>query len=164
MSETWKDIPGYEGDYQVSDMGNVRSLDRVVFQANGCRKRKGQLLKPSTVSGYLHVVLGRQHSYLIHSLVAAAFIGPRPAGCDVRHGPGGKLDNRAVNLSYGTRSENNNDRWRDGTMKYIGVVRGDGKAYRCLSDVKEDGFHIGNVCMACQGKYKTSGGYTWRYT
>jgi hypothetical protein len=164
MTEEWRDIPGYEGMYQVSDLGRVRSLDRVVPQKNGPRKRKGRIIKPSVnTTGYYHVMLGRGASHLVHTLVALAFIGSRPKGHDVRHGELGKLNNSVSNISYGTRTENNNDRWRDGTMTHRQVVREDGKAYRSLTDTKEDGFNPSGVCLACQGTYKTSGGFAWRY-
>jgi hypothetical protein len=171
MTEEWRDIPGYEDMYQVSDLGRVRSLDRVVPQKNGPRKCKGRILKPAVnTTGYYHVMLGRggshrgsRNSHLVHALVVLAFIGPRPEGHDVRHGELGKLNNSASNLSYGTRTENNNDRWRDGTMTHRQVVREDGQVYRSLTATKEDGFNPSGVCLACQGKYKMSGGFAWRY-
>ena len=57
---------------------------------------------------------GRYHARKVHRLVAEAFLGPRPAGMDIRHGSTDRTDNRAANLSYGTRAENEADKVRDG--------------------------------------------------
>ena len=120
MTETWKPIAWAPG-YEVSDQGRVRSLDREVFKSAGkhraCVKlRKGKVLKPDTSTGRAVVnVAGRKRS--IHRLVADAFIGPCPDGHYVCHGPGGRLDNRLENISYGTPSKNHGeDKLRDGTL------------------------------------------------
>jgi hypothetical protein len=110
--ERWLPVVGFEGRYEVSDLGRVRSLPR--------KWAKGGLMKPCLNQGYLIVRLSRNartRSFAIHCLVAEAFLGRRPEGMQVCHGPGGMTDNRLVNLSYGTLSKNNGaDRWRDGTM------------------------------------------------
>ncbi len=109
-SETWRDVPGYEGKYQVSNLGRVRSLDRRVRCAhNATRTIKGRVLKPSgsKYNPHLTVVLGHgKNGSLVHQLVAAAFLGPHPKGQEVRHLDGNPLNNRADNLAYGTRTEN----------------------------------------------------------
>jgi NUMOD4 motif/HNH endonuclease len=107
-TERWLPVAGYEGLYEVSDLGRVRN-------------RHGRILKPlKTQRGYLSVKLpitrgGPVRRYMIHRLVGEAFLGPLPSGMQTRHGPGGKRDNRLVNLSYGTPIENQSDRVRDGT-------------------------------------------------
>ena len=121
--EYWRPVVGWEGLYEVSSLGRVRSEERVVeCLFNGTL---GKRTFPSRVlsqhvnqSGYKTVRLYRQghgRTYQVHSLVAEAFIGPRPAGNDVRHGPQGRLVNTPENLCYGTRAENLRDRDRDGT-------------------------------------------------
>lgn len=104
----------YEGLYEVSDQGNVRSA----------RRRKGSRggpLKPALTGGSsprLCVILyknGKRRTRLVHHLVLEAFTGPRPPGQEACHGPGGALDNRHVNLYWGTREQNQADRVRDGT-------------------------------------------------
>lgn len=115
--ETWKDIPGYEGYYQVSDLGNVRSLDRVVKAGNGSFVKRGQLLKPAIrKSGHLQVRLYRNGSRCVevHTLVGSAFIGPRPVGYEVCHNNGIPSDNRLHNIRYGTQSENTRDMVKHG--------------------------------------------------
>jgi len=98
MTELWKSVVGFEGAYEVSDLGRVRSL-----------LRGGRVLRPgrSTSCGHLVVLLGRKNKRYVHALVAEAFVGPRPLGCDVLHLDGNAGNNAAVNLKYGTRSENN---------------------------------------------------------
>jgi NUMOD4 motif/HNH endonuclease len=120
-AERWLPVVGYEGYYEVSDQGRVRSLDRVIIDLGGRRKRPeaGRILSPvMDVRGhYLHVGLwrnGKPTTRPIHLLVIRAFIGPPPADMECLHGPNGKLDNRLSNLSYGTHSQNAQEMQRDG--------------------------------------------------
>lgn len=113
-NEIWKDIPGYEGQYQASSLGRIRSLDRVLtlHRKNGnCINRlmKGRILRPGQFckSGHVSVVLG--HGAIgspVHQLVALTFIGPCPEGKEILHNNGIPYDNRVENLRYGTRREN----------------------------------------------------------
>lgn len=114
-TERWKPVVGYEGYYEVSSWGRVRSLDREYVDALGRNRRVvGRVLRPSTCSkGYQKVTLSlsgdcRNHS--VHVLVAAAFIGPRPVGFDVMHADDNPSNNHVSNLSYGTPAENNRQR------------------------------------------------------
>ena len=103
--ENWLPVVGYEGLYEVSDLGRVRSL------------RSGHLLKMATNRGYPRVGLnkdGNARAVRVHILVAAAFIGPRPDGQEVCHANGVKTDNRVTNLRYDTHAENNRDIVRHG--------------------------------------------------
>lgn len=109
--EQWKDIPGYEGRYQVSDQGRVRSLDRFVrLVAHGVetkRLARGKVLRPApSPSGHLCVSLGRGSTKQVHALVALAFIGPRPENHEVLHLDHNPANNALTNLRYGTRAEN----------------------------------------------------------
>ena len=99
---TWKAVLGYEGLYEVSDMGLVRSV------RNNRNSRSGHILAPSRRSKYLCVTLskdGVRRSALVHRLVIAAFFGDAN-GRDVNHKNGNKDDNRLANLEYCTKSEN----------------------------------------------------------
>lgn len=110
--EVWRDIPGYEGLYQASSLGNIRSLERKYTDSIGRTKTlKQKMLSVKTKSDgdYPHVNLGNGNYKKVHTLVALAFLGPRPPKADVRHLDGNKQNNRANNLRYGTRSENNLD-------------------------------------------------------
>lgn len=109
--EIWKDLPGQEGRYQVSNTGNVRSTDRpvrvVCHGVDTVRIAKGKLLRPGrNKSGHVTVAIGKGNSRQVHQLVLEAFVGPRPAGCEVLHLNHNPADNRLENLRYGTRSEN----------------------------------------------------------
>jgi hypothetical protein len=119
--EHWLSIAGFEGCYEVSDLGRVRSLLRVIRHSDGKpRTVRGGILKATVKGHYFYVCLngsGRKRDAAVHVLVAETFIGPRPDGQVVCHGPGGKLDNRAANLSYDTQVKNcGPDRYRDGTI------------------------------------------------
>lgn len=117
MRERWKEVFGYEGLYEISDQGRVRSLARLVIRTNwyGTQQfvKPGQFLKPGFSKGYPKVTLcvdGQQKQFWVHRLVAIAFIGPEPFdGAFVLH----KDDNPAncyyKNLRWGTAAENSHD-------------------------------------------------------
>lgn len=116
--EVWRDVPRYEGKYQVSNLGNVRSLDTPPISRRS-KGTKGRVLRPGVGShGYLTVALRKPgekpYSYPVHHLVLAAFVGPRPENNVIRHLNDDKLDNRLENLCYGTNSENMMDVFRFG--------------------------------------------------
>ena len=104
MSERWRSVPGYEGLYEISDLGSTRSARR------NTNTFVGRALKPwKTKNGRLQVMLyllGEPKHHLVHRLVAAAFIGPCPEGKQVNHIDGVATNNRLENLEYVTPSEN----------------------------------------------------------
>jgi hypothetical protein len=113
--ENWKAIPGWDGLYEVSDAGQVRSIDRVVKGRSGPTRYKGRILKPGQTTSYAMVTLvetgvGRRQCAYVHDLVLLAFVGPKPSEMEVCHGPKGALDNSLANLRYDTRSANALDR------------------------------------------------------
>ena len=117
--ETWKPVVGYAGSYEVSDRGRVRSLARtVVYRRRGMVRtmRVGaKLLRlPRDPNGYPRVNIAR-YPHLVHALVMAAFIGPRPAGADVCHNDGDPSNNLLQNLRYDTRRGNLADAVKHGT-------------------------------------------------
>lgn len=108
MDEIWKDITGFEGMYQVSNQGRVRSLDRTITMKNGgTRFCKGKVLKPTVnSSGYLHLGLGKGVYQYVHRLVAQEFL-PNPDNLpEVNHEDGDKRNNEVTNLRWVTPSEN----------------------------------------------------------
>lgn len=119
MKERWVAIPGFEGLYEVSDLGRVRSLDRVVMRrthlGNVHPKRiRGQMQTLAKHrSGYELIHLWKEnqrHVDTVHAVVLAAFVGPRPEGKDGCHNNGVRNDNRLANLRYDTRSGNHADK------------------------------------------------------
>ncbi len=103
-SGIWKDIPGYEGAYEISDAGTIRR------SSGSSGTYKGRVLHPGlTVWGYrqAHLSLdGKVTPHSVHSLVMLTFVGPRPEGYEINHINGDKQDNRIENLQYVTKSQN----------------------------------------------------------
>lgn len=117
--EEWRDVPHYEGIYQASNHGRVKSLERIVkIRTGGERRYGGITLKPQTGShGYLSVSLfkdkkPRQHT--IHSLVLSAFQRSKKDGEVCRHLDGNPLNNHTENLVWGSYRENGKDAVRHG--------------------------------------------------
>lgn len=112
-AEVWKDIPGYEGAYQVSSLGRVMSIRG---------QYAGRILSQYLQEGrYYKVVLyldGKEKNYLTHRLVALAFLGPCPEGEEVRHLDGDSKNNAVENLAYGTHKENEEDKLQHGTVPW----------------------------------------------
>jgi len=110
MKEIWKDIPEYNGAYQASNLGNIRSTDRFVKCKHGDAFRRGKVLKPAIMrGGYLGVnfsVKSVTRSHHVHFLVAWAFIGERKKGFVINHKDGDRFNNSVKNLEYVTAREN----------------------------------------------------------
>jgi predicted XRE-type DNA-binding protein len=112
MTEEWRSIAGYEGFYEVSNFGNVRSCDKYVNATRGSKAlRKGRVLEKTEIAGgYQRVCLSREHvkEYeSVHRLVALAFIPLRDGADFVNHKDLNKKNNRVDNLEWVTQSENN---------------------------------------------------------
>jgi len=132
MREKWADIIGYEGLYQVSSLGRVRSLDRRVLCRRGDYKRykstrAGSVLSPGVASNdYLTVSLssgGEQKTRTVHSLVLESFVGNRPSKRhECRHLDGDRTNNKLNNLSWGTPEENGEDRKRHMAERAAGTL------------------------------------------
>ena len=112
MGEEWRDIPGYEGRYQVSDMGRVRSVDRVVRSKSKAgrwfdRRVSGKILAPGNCRGYLIVNLSGHGTIAVHLLMARTFLGPCPhPNGEANHKDGVKFHNFLTNLEWTTRGGN----------------------------------------------------------
>jgi hypothetical protein len=169
--EQWRPIPGYEGLYEVSNLGRVRSLARIVAYADGRRKPiAARILRPGRAGRercYLFVQLsrdGKAKGRYIHDLVLLAFVGPKPAGMLVKHGPNGSADNGLANLSYGTDSENQHDRRRDGTGNHRRVRRADGVEYTSVMEAaKANGVGHSVISRALNEKRRRAAGFAWEY-
>lgn len=165
--EIWKDIEGYEQLYQISNLGNVKSLGN-----GGSNASKDKILKPAKLKyGYLTVNLckqGKRKQYQIHRLVAQAFIDNPNNLPEVNHKDEDKTNNyienlewceRKYNINYGTR----NQRSAENRSKKVMCVE-TGVVYPSTIEVERQlGFYQQNISSACNGKYKQAYGYTWRY-
>lgn len=167
--EVWRDIPGYEHLYQVSDQGRVKSL------GNGKTHKSSRILKPITRRDYLGVLLyksGNSKKHAIHLLVWETFNGTIPEGCEINHINENKQDNRLENLNLMTHKENIN--WGTGIrrraksrQKLVEQFTLDGTHIATWFSVKgiaeELGFHQSSISNCCLGKLKTAHGYIWKY-
>lgn len=162
-TEIWKDIEGYEGKYQVSNLGRVKSL-------NYKRSGKEQCLELSPdKDGYLMVCLyknERKKLARVNRLVAIAFI-PNPEGKPevdhINNKTGNKaanrMDNRAVNLRWVTSIENKNN----GQSKKVLCIE-TGEVFPSAHEAERcTGAYNTNIIACCRGKLKTTKGYHWRY-
>ena len=172
MEEIWKDIKGYEGKYQVSNYGNVKSLN---YRRTGNEK----LMKPTLQNnGYLCVNLYKPLKlYLIHRLVADAFIqNPDNLPC-VNHKDENPTNNHVdnlewctyeYNLNYGTRNKRasesllNNPYTSNKVYQYTIDCRFV-KEWESTMECERNGFDHGNIAKCCKGKMKTYKGYRWSY-
>ena len=184
--EVWKDIEKYEGLYQVSNIGRVRSLDRLKATRNRHKiiqaKIKGQLLKPSiNGDGYYQVTLSKNDEHLItriHRLVAQTFIPNKDNKTQVNHINGNKLDNRVENLEWCTCKENILHAVAYNLMKpvkeeehyyakKVGKYDKNNNLLEVYGTIEKAGVNNKirpNAIVNClKGRSKTSGGYVWKY-
>ena len=179
--EIWKPISGYEGFYEVSNLGRIRSLERIVECSDGRkRKIKDRTLKGSSYSGgYSGVTLhkdGCAKFVNIHRIVAEAFV-PNPLEKEeVNHKDENPSNNHASNLEWVTHKENINYSTRTERARKA-IVEAQGRAVRQLSRDGElvaeyeslseacnaTGTHVSNITKCAKGIYKTAGGYIWKY-
>lgn len=181
----WKDINGYEGIYQISNLGNVVSLDRISTKRDRWGKiidyhLKSKIIKTShNNKGYsiIHLYKNKKSkTFLLHRLVAEAFI-PNPKGLlEINHKDENKDNNCVDNLEWCTRKQNNN----------YGIQSKDGRRSTSKFRMKKvcqydhnrnlinvfDGIRLAeektgianqNICKCCQGKVEKAGGYVWKY-
>ena len=116
-SEVWKDIPGYEGYYQASSLGRIKSLSRFCQRNPTGYTSKERILKPQKLrTGHLYVNLMSGTKAYIHRLILESFVGPCPKGMECRHFPDqDPMNNKLENLSWTTRKKNTKDRIHNGT-------------------------------------------------
>ncbi len=121
--EIWKEIPGYEGFYEASTIGRIRSLNRVVRQHNGnTQTKKGVILKSSIDRiGYENVALSRENklkSFKVHRLVAMSFIDKVEGQNEINHIDCNKLNNNVANLEWCNRLQNIKHAIKNNLIKY----------------------------------------------
>ncbi len=164
--ETWKEVPGWNGRYLVSDLGKVVTVPFIQIDKTGRRysiEQKSRKFYPDK-DGYLTIVLckdGRMMYRGVHQLVMNAFIGMPPDGMQVNHKDGNKSNNHLGNLEYVTRSENHLHRCR-----ILGHGRGEsnGRSKLTESKVREIRklYADGVSCAAIGRLYGVTAGVAWR--
>lgn len=169
LTETWKDIKGWEGQYKVSNVGKVQSL-----------KKSGRLRKPSlTDDGYLVLDLygkNKREKVLVHRLVATAFLseGKDLTGLEVNHIDGNKLNNSVENLEWVTHSENilhayknkliPNGRTRGTPVAgYTSDLQLLGQFDTIAEASQKTGASKAGIWRSCHSSYLKAGGYKWEY-
>lgn len=179
--DDWRDVVGYEGYYQVSNTGKVRSVDRVVARSDGKMQNcKGKILSLIDRRGYLHVNLCKDlktKSVKVHRLVAMAFI-PNPSKLPIiNHKDENPKNNRVENLewcdvkynsNYGTRNEKVSQNTRNAGKRVHPVVAtsittGCRIYFPSINEAQRHGFSACCVSACCTGRSKTHMGYTWKY-
>ena len=152
MKEIWKDIEGYEGLYQISNLGNVKSLHRIANIPNGHRKVKERILKQTENRGYRAVIISKEKTrkeFSAHRLVAFHFI-PNPENKpEVNHIDGNKSNNKVENLEWVTPSENIRHSYA------VGLARNDGENHpasklteydvRVIKQMLKDGMRVCDI-------------------
>ena len=161
-NEVWKDVVGYEGQYQVSDIGNVRSVAR---KDSIGRKCGGVTLRPSHDKyGYLRVTLcknSKLNTKLVHRLVAQAFV-PNPNGySEINHRDENKVNNELSNLewcdakhnvNYGTRNTRVSQKLSK-KVRAVNVETGEIVTFSSVKKAEKKGYY--NISQACRGTYKS---------
>lgn len=167
--EDWRDIKGYEGQYEVSSLGRVRSL-------NFNREGRCQLLKfEMTKWGYLRVVLhkdGKAKHYSVHRLVAEAFLANPLGLTEVNHLDECKTNNAVANLEWCSAKDNSNHGTRNTRIaaaqsKPIKQLSKDGVLVAVwpssMEAWRQTGIYQSDICKCCNGKHRTAGGFKWQY-
>ena len=172
MTEIWLPIENYENLYEVSNLGRVRRLESFVTNKNGVKQKfPGKILKPRANKGYLMVTLcknGVCRDFLLHRLVATAFIPNPDKKPQVNHLSEDKLNNSVENLEWCTAKENINygtgiKRSSEKRSKPVLCV----ELNQIFPSLTEAARHFNvaqsNLSGVLTGRFKTAGGYHWEF-
>ena len=174
-NEIWKDIPGYEGCYQVSSYGNVRSLERpYTICSKTIISTKSKILKQGIVKGYYNVELnvnGVAKKIFVHRLVALAFIPNINNLPCINHKDENPLNNRMenlewctieYNLKYGTRQERISKNRKRKVLQYSSEGEYIAEYDEAIDAENATGIKRQNISKVILGKRHTAGGYIWK--
>lgn len=181
--EVWKDVVGYEGLYQVSNLGRVKSLDKVISTRNGYssfeKSIKGRVLKQVLVMGYLKVHLvnmNKGKSIPVHRFVAMSFIANKNNYPQVNHKDEDKTNNVVDNLEWCTVSYNNNygtrneriskNQKNDKKNKSILQFTLDGKFIKewiSITEASKNGHDRRSIQRCLKSEYKQHHNFIWKY-
>ena len=183
-TEIWKDIVNYEGFYQVSNLGRIKSLNRTT--SNGSKIKSVILKGCKSTSGYDLVCLhleGKSKTVYIHRMVVEHFKDKKEGLYEVDHIDGVKNNNSASNLEWVTRKENMCRSWENGLMenqRKVAVETGKKRAkavikmdmfgnviekYNSQTEAaRENNLKTPHISMCCNGIRKATGGFTWKFS
>ena len=182
--ENWKDIKDYEGFYQVSDCGRIKSLARDIYCQNGTfhYHAEERILVPCLNKyGYANVNLcknGKRKNITVHRLVAESFLQNPENKSQINHKNEVKTDNVVENLewcdakynaNYGTRNERiiqnrRSFKFGDNPQAKLVFCVELNKTFDCAKRAQEElGISVSSISQACNGKTKTAGGFHWKY-
>ena len=187
--ESWKDITNYEGYYQISNNGKIKSIRRVILGGrHGKRTVNERILKNViTQCGYLKVTLRKNNidkTFVVHRLVAEAFIPNAENKPQVNHIDGNKTNNILNNLEWNDRFENMKHAFKNGLVDYKHLVNiykiGCNTTKRqiskldlcnnilqeypsCKNAAEQCGISLPNIIEVLKGRRKTAGGFKWKY-
>lgn len=164
MIEVWRNIPDYEGFYQVSNFGRVKSIKRIIIRKNGTKYFcPEKLIKSVNHKGYKYLGLcknGKVKTIGVHQLVLRAFVGVQEKGVEVRHLDNNPFNNRLENLAYGTKSDNMQDAVKCGSLSRSHTSLTDEQVISILADdrriceiAKSYNIDSGTVVAIKQRKY-----------
>lgn len=177
--EEWKDIKGYEGLYQVSNLGRIKCLpkDVVSTKYGHVRHYPERIAKTFTRNGYPSVELsknGESKKFTVHRLVANAFINNHENKSQVNHIDGNKLNNHVKNLEWVTARENINHAYQNnlrGDFHHGIAIEQYSKSgefirkYKSINQAsKITGIDYSTIKKNCEGIFKQAGGYLWKYS
>ena len=175
-SEIWKPIKDYEGLYEVSSLGRIKSMPKKFIRNGAVTHFEEKILTPSDSHGYRSVVLtknGIHKTHSVHRLVALAFIQNPNNYTQINHKDENKSNNRVENLEWCTPHENTehyHKTLRNGKPMYnqkacLQIIDGEVIAeYKSLNEAsRRTGVSVSNIYCCCIGKTTTAGGYQWKY-